>query len=93
MASRSTRSQKLDLRISPEAKDALVRAAALSRRSLSDFVLESALARADETLADRRSFVLSEDEWEAFVTALDAPPADNLALKRLLARPDIFARS
>ena len=92
MPVRSTRTQKLDLRISPEAKDALARAAALSRRSLSDFVLESALARADETLADRRRFVLNADQWEEFVAALDAPPTENPALKRLLAGPDIFAR-
>ena len=92
MPGRSNRTQKLDLRISPEAKDTLARAAALSRRSLSDFVLESALARADEALADRRTFVLSGEKWDAFVAALDAPPADNPALKKLLARPDIFAR-
>lgn len=92
MPVRSNRTQKLDLRITPEAKDALAHAAALSRRSLSDFVLESALARADEALADRRTFVLSGDKWDAFVAALDAPPADNPALKQLLARPDLFAR-
>jgi hypothetical protein len=47
---------------------------------------------ADEALADRRTFVLSGEKWDAFVAALDAPPADNPALKKLLARPDIFAR-
>jgi len=34
-------------------------------------VLESALASAAETLADRRSFQLDPEQWEAFVAALD----------------------
>jgi uncharacterized protein (DUF1778 family) len=37
-------------------------------------VLESALASAPETLTDRQSFQLDPERWEAFVTALDAPP-------------------
>lgn len=90
MPARSPRTQKIDLRISPEAKDSLVRAAALSRRTLSDFVLDSALERADEALADRRHFALDGEQWTAFVKALDAPPKPNAALKKLLARPDIF---
>lgn len=54
MSSRATRSEKLDLRLTPDAKMALQTAAAASNRSVSEFVLESALARADEALADRR---------------------------------------
>ncbi|RUV49280.1 DUF1778 domain-containing protein, partial [Mesorhizobium sp. M7A.F.Ca.MR.228.00.0.0] len=53
MTTRTTRSEKLDLRLTVEAKRTLATAAAVERRSLSDFVLESALGRAEETLADR----------------------------------------
>ena len=91
MPAKTVRSQKLDLRITPAAKDALMQAAALSRRSLSEFVVESALARAEETLADRRSFVLPGERWAKFVAALDAPPHDNAALRDLLAKPSIFS--
>ena len=45
MPARTTRSEKLDLRLTREAKRALQAAAAVSRRSVSEFVLESALAR------------------------------------------------
>jgi uncharacterized protein (DUF1778 family) len=57
MATRTTRSEKLDLRLTRNAKRALQAAAAASHRSVSEFVLESALSRADEALADRRTFV------------------------------------
>ena len=68
------RTEKLDLRLTEDAKRAIQAAAAAVRRSVSDFVLESALARADAELADRRTFHLNADEWKAFVAALDAPP-------------------
>ena len=42
----STRSEKLDLRLTPEAKRTLNIAATAAGRSVSEFVLESALARA-----------------------------------------------
>ena len=45
------RSEKLDLRLTPEAKRTLFAAAEAARRSVSEFVLESALTRAEETLA------------------------------------------
>ena len=90
MPSRTTRTEKLDLRLTPEAKLALQRAAAASRRSVSDFVLESALARADEALADRRYFGLDAKQWKAFVIALDAPPRPLPRLERLLKEPGFF---
>jgi GNAT superfamily N-acetyltransferase len=56
MAWRTTRSEKLELRLTREAKLVLKAAAAASRCSVSEFVVESALARANEALADRRCF-------------------------------------
>ena len=91
MTTRTTRSEKLDLRLTVEAKRILATAAAAERRSLSDFVLESALRRAQEALADRRSFHLDAEQWKAFMAALDAPPRDLPRLKRLLSEPSIFS--
>jgi uncharacterized protein (DUF1778 family) len=65
-------------------------AAAVAQRSVSEFVLESALARADETLADRRTFGLTATEWKAFIAALDAPPRPLPRLERLLKEPGFF---
>lgn len=60
MSARNVRTEKLDLRLSRSAKRTLEAAASVSNRSLSAFVLESALSRADEVLADRRTFVLDK---------------------------------
>ncbi|MGA2119076.1 MAG: DUF1778 domain-containing protein [Bryobacteraceae bacterium] len=90
MFARATRSEKLDLRITREAKLALQTAAAASHRSVSEFVLESALARADEALADRVTFRLNATQWKAFMAALDAPPRSLPRLERLLNEPGFF---
>lgn len=90
MASRVTRSEKLDLRLTRHAKRTIQAAAATSHRSVSEFVLESALARADETLADRRTFTLNDKQWKAFLAALDAPARPLPRLERLLKEPGFF---
>ena len=74
MAARTNRTEKIDLRVTARAKRALQSAAEASHKTLSDFVLESALARADSVLADRQVFRLDAKQWTAFVAALDAPP-------------------
>lgn len=90
---RGLRSEKLDLRLTPGAKQTLQRAAAAAQRSVSEFVLESALASAAETLADRQSFQLDGERWEAFMAALDAPPQLHPRLARLLQEPSVMERS
>jgi uncharacterized protein (DUF1778 family) len=90
MRSRATRTEKLDLRLTREAKRALQAAAASSQRSVSEFVLESALARADEALADRGEFRLDAKQRKAFLAALDAPVRPLPNLKRLLKESSAF---
>jgi uncharacterized protein (DUF1778 family) len=92
MPERSTRTAKLDLRLSPEAKKTLQTAAEAAGRTVSEFVLESALVRAEETLADRNKFGLDADRWKAFLEALDAPPRELPRLSRLLREPSVFER-
>jgi len=48
-------------------------------------LLDSALQAAGDTLADRRIFVLDAERWDAFMAALDRPPADNPRLRALFA--------
>jgi uncharacterized protein (DUF1778 family) len=90
MAASPTRSEKLDLRLTPSAKATLQRAAAAAQRSVSEFVLESALERADEALIERRRFGLDETQWQVFLAALDAPTRRHPRLERLLQEPGVF---
>jgi uncharacterized protein (DUF1778 family) len=89
MSARTNRTEKLDLRLTPNAKRALQSAAQASHKTVSDFVLESALARADSVLADRQVFRLDARRWAAFMAALDAPPRPRPRLARLLREPSI----
>jgi uncharacterized protein (DUF1778 family) len=86
----ASRTEKLDLRLTPAAKRTLQTAAATERRSVSEFVLESALARAQETLADRQRFGLDAEQWAAFQAALESPPKPLPRLARLLQEPGVF---
>ena len=92
MAHVETRDEKLDLRLTPSAKQILKTAALAMRRSVSEFVLESALARAEETLPDRQRFGLNKAQWEAFQKALSAPPRPSRRLAKLLREPSVFER-
>lgn len=84
------RSEKLDLRLAAPAKRLLQAAAASTRQSVSEFVLESALARADELLPDRRRFGLDAERWTAFQASLEEPARPRPRLARLLAEPGLF---
>ena len=86
------KSERVDIRITPGAKRTLQRAAAVSNKTVSEFMLDSSLSAAFDTLADRRVFQLDEAQWTAFMKALDAPPEDNPRLRRLLATKSPWER-
>jgi uncharacterized protein (DUF1778 family) len=90
MSFRINRTEKLDLRLTARAKRTLQTAAEATHKTLSDFVLESALARADNVLAERQVFRVNAEQWEAFLAALDAPPKARPRLARLLNEPSIL---
>lgn len=87
---RTNRTEKLDLRLSKSAKQTLQAAATAARKSVSEFVLETALSEAEERLADRSVFTLDATLWDAFIAALDAPPRRHPRLERLFREPSVF---
>jgi uncharacterized protein (DUF1778 family) len=90
MAPRATRTEKIDIRLTTAAKQALRAAAEASHKTVSDFVLESALSKADEVLAERRVFKLGAEDWAAFQAAFDAPPEPTPRLARLFGEKTIL---
>lgn len=75
----------ISMRISAQMLDLITTAAAVMGKSRTEFVLESARQHAIDVLLDQRLFVLDEDQHEAFMRALDNPPAPNARLKQLFA--------
>jgi len=90
MPTPSNRSEKLDIRVTPEAKQILQQAAKQRHTTISQFVLESALDSASAVLAERTRFSLDAEQWETFMAALDAPPRRHPRLERLLNEPSIL---
>jgi len=90
MTQHINRTEKLDLRLTRAAKQTLQAAARAERKSVSEFVLDTALSEAEARLADRHIFTLDGKSWEAFVTALDAPPRRHARLERLFREPSVF---
>jgi uncharacterized protein (DUF1778 family) len=84
------RSEKLDLRLTATAKRTLLAASQARQKSVSEFVLDSALTAAADVLAEQRSIRLNAEQWAAFIKALDAPPQRHTRLERLLKEPSVF---
>jgi uncharacterized protein (DUF1778 family) len=82
----ATRTRTINLRTT-EANRALIdRAADALGKDRTEFMLEAATREAQSVLLDRRFFQLDETAFRLFVKALDAPPADNPRLRKLLAK-------
>jgi uncharacterized protein (DUF1778 family) len=78
----TTRDARLEARVSAAQKSLLQQAAALSGRTLSEFVVASAQDAARRVIAEHESILLSREEQLAFVKALLNPPEPNARLKR-----------
>ena len=83
-------SERINIRTTPIVKRTLQEAAAASNKTITEFLLDSALTQAAEVLAERRLFRLDDEKWQAFIAALDAPSLPMPRLKRLLKEPSIL---
>ena len=82
--------ERIDLRLSRSAKVMLQRAAAVRHKTVTEFVLDSGLTSAAETLADRQMFLLDDDQWQAFVSALDGPEKSKPGWAKILGDKSVF---
>lgn len=80
---------RFNLRVSPRQRLLIRRAAEQTGLSYTDFILESATERATEVLSDQRLFVVTNDQWERFTAALEAPAKPVEALVELFRNQDL----
>lgn len=78
--------EPLNIRIKPDVRDLIDRAAEITGKSRTDFVLDAARQAAEEALMDRTRFVVDEDTFNAFLKRLDEPPAPNERLRKALSK-------
>jgi len=75
------RTERLEARIPAELKDVFVRAAAIRRQSLTDFVLSTVTIEAQRIIRDQELMRLTERDQLAFAAALANPPEPSPRLK------------
>ncbi len=78
------RRDTLNLRIKPDERGLIDRAAELTGKTRTDFVLEAARRAAMEALTDRTLFLVDPRTFDRFAAALDAPPKPNAKLRRTM---------
>lgn len=77
----------LNIRIKPEVRGLIDRAAELIGKNRTDFVLDAARHAAEEALLDRTVFPVGSKAYSEFLARLDAPPQPNEKLRRALQTP------
>ena len=87
---KAPRSRRLNLRTSVQQEELMRRGAQERGESLTDFILRSACAEAEQTIADQRRFSLDADQWNAFVAALDRPAQAKPRLRQLFSEPSVL---
>lgn len=80
----ATAEKVMQFRLQQEEKERINRGADLRGVNASQFVLRAALKEAEQAEADQTVFALNRDQFAAFLSALDAEPAPNTALNKLL---------
>lgn len=86
----ATKSDRIELRLTPQQKSEIEKAAALSGRSVTDFSVPLLVREAEEVIRIERDLRMSTASWDAFNTILDRPAQPVAGLADLLRRPSVF---
>jgi uncharacterized protein (DUF1778 family) len=87
----SSKDARLELRLDPEVKARLERAATVTRQSTSSFVAEASIAAADKVLASADVTFMPAEQFDELIAALDVPD-EAPGLARLAQRPSRVVR-
>jgi uncharacterized protein (DUF1778 family) len=83
----TTRREALNIRIKPQVRELIDRAAELVGKNRTDFVLDAARRAAEDTLLDRTFFTVSPKAYRQFLARLDTPPRPNKRLLKSMQTP------
>ena len=84
MSLSTSRSARIEARIAPDTLTAVKRAAEISGRSVSDFVVEAARLAAERTIAETQIIRLSLNDQERVAALLAGSPKASPALDRAM---------
>ena len=84
MPKRRTRTARFGLRATHQQEVLIRRAAEATRKSVTEFVLDSACVAAENALLDQRFFLAENESWQAFLDALERPARIKPRLSELM---------
>lgn len=65
---------RMNFRLDPEIKERVARAAAITGQELTDFAVSALSEKADEVLGRHESLLLTSEDYQFFLSALDEDP-------------------
>ena len=84
----ATKNERINLRLKQSAKSLIERAATFEGKTVSSFILSSALASAEKTIHEHESIQLNEQDAQRFFDALAKPVKFNEKLTGALVEHD-----
>ena len=69
----NAKTSRFGFRATPYQEAIILKAAEVSRKNVTEFILNSACLAAENVLSDQRLFFVDDASWEAFVDALERP--------------------
>ncbi|PLY16390.1 MAG: toxin-antitoxin system protein [Sedimenticola sp.] len=76
----------INMKAEPAVRSLIDRAAKLLHLNRTEFLLETAIQRAEEVILDHQLISVDEDRFNRFISALEASPVENPRLKELINR-------
>ncbi len=83
----SSKSMQLNMRVHPDQRDVIARAAKLRHKSMTEFVVEAAMEAAEDILLNQRVFMANDEQIEEFLRLMDSPVSENPVLQETLSKP------
>jgi len=89
---RATKSQRIEVRATERQEAVLRQAAVATDRTMTDFILASAVEHAERILAERRWFTGTPERYDKFLDLLDEPLESTDKFEKLWSRPSPFGQ-
>ena len=91
-AATEVKRETLNIRIKPEARSLIDRAAKTRGKNRTDFILDAARLAAEEALLDQVVIAVSPQAHAQFLARLDMPPQANASLRKTMQTPAPWER-
>lgn len=84
---KSSKRETLNIRIKPDERTLIDRAAKIQGKNRTDFILEAARIAAEGALLDQLVITVSSKAYASFLEKLDSPPRPNANLRKTMQTP------